>query len=73
MLIPDGVYALRHDKPRFCALPAPSLGGPTVLLNRIIRRITQQLTRAGLLVEQADQPYLDLQIDDSKLPPKRDM
>ena len=65
MLIPDGVYALRHGKPLFHALPAPSLSELTALLNRIVRRITRQLTRAGLLVEQADQPYLDLQIDDA--------
>jgi len=38
MLIPDGVYALRHGKPLFHALPAPSLSELTALLNRIVRR-----------------------------------
>lgn len=37
----------------------------TTLLNHIIRRITRQLTRDGLLAQEADQPYLDLQIEDT--------
>ena len=45
--------------------PAPSQSELTALLNRIIRRITRQLTRDGLLVEEADQSYLDLQADDT--------
>jgi len=65
MLIPDGVYTLSHGKPRFHAVSAPSHSELTALLNRIIRRIARQLTRNGLLVEDADQTYLDLQIDDT--------
>ena len=65
MLIPDGVYTLSHGKPRFHAVSAPSHSELTALLNRIIRRITRQLTRDGLLVEDADQTYLDLQIDNT--------
>jgi hypothetical protein len=37
----------------------------TTLLNRIIRRISRHLTRDGLLVEEAEQHHLDLQIDDT--------
>jgi len=65
MLIPDGVYTLSQGKPRFHAVSAPSHSELTALLNRIVRRITRQLTRDGLLVEDADQTYLDLQIDDT--------
>lgn len=65
MLIPDGVYAVRHGKPRFHALAAPSQSELTTLLNQIIHRITRQLTRDGLLIEAPDQPFLDLQIDDA--------
>ena len=32
---------------------------------RIIRRISHHLTRDGLLVEEADQPFLDLQTDNT--------
>jgi ribosomal protein S27E len=65
MLIPDGIYTLSHGKPRFHAVTAPSQSELTTLLNHIIRRITRQLTRDGLLAQEADQPYLDLQTDDT--------
>ena len=65
MLIPDGIYTLSHDKPRFHAVTAPSQSELTTLLNHIVRRITRQLTRDGLLAQEADQPYLDLQIEDT--------
>ena len=65
MLIPDGIYTLSHGKPCFHAVTAPSQSELTTLLNRIIRRITRQLTRDGLLAQEADQPYLDLQTDDT--------
>ena len=48
-----------------CKHRAPSQSELTALLNRIIRRITRQLTRDGLLAQEADQPYLDLQIEDT--------
>lgn len=65
MLIPDGIYTLSHGKPRIQAVTAPSQSELTTLLNHIIRRITRQLTRDGLLAQDADQPYLDLQIEDT--------
>ena len=65
MLIPDGIYTLSHGKPRFHAVTAPSQSELTTLLNRIIRRISRQLTRDGLLVEEAEQAYLDLQTADT--------
>ena len=49
MLIPDGVYTLSHGKPRFHAVSAPSHSELTALLNRIVRRVTRQLTRDGQL------------------------
>ncbi|MCR9259644.1 MAG: transposase [Pseudomonadaceae bacterium] len=65
MLIPDRIYTLSHGKPRFHAVTAPSQSELTTLLNHIIRRITRQLTRDGLLAQEAEQPYLDLQIEDT--------
>ena len=65
MLIPDGVYTCAHGKPRFHTVTGPSHRELTTLLNRIIRRISRQLTRDGLLVEEAEQAYLDLQTDDT--------
>ena len=65
MLIPDGVFTLHHAKPRLHAVSGPAQSELTTLLNRIIHRISRHLTRDGLLVEEAEQPYLDLQIDDT--------
>jgi hypothetical protein len=61
MLIPDGVYTLSHGRLRFQRVTAPSRGDLTILLDRIIRRLTRQLTRDGLLVEDADRTYLRYQ------------
>ena len=65
MLIPDGVYTCEHGKPRFHTVAGPSHRELPTLLNRIIRRISRQLTRDGLLAEEAEQAYLDLQTDDT--------
>ena len=65
MLIPDGIYTFKHAKPRFQAIAAPSQSELTGLLNRIIRRITRQLVREGLLIEDAHQPFLDLSTEDT--------
>ncbi|MFT7654555.1 MAG: hypothetical protein ACI9UU_003675, partial [Candidatus Azotimanducaceae bacterium] len=65
MLIPDGIFTLNHAKPHFHAVTSPSHNELTTLLNRIIRRISHHLTRDGLLVEEAEQHHLDLQIDDT--------
>ncbi len=59
--MPDGAYTFAHDHARFRRAPAPSdseLGG---LLDTLIRRITRTLVRAGALVEDPEQPWLDLE------------
>ena len=63
MLIPDGVYVLQHGKPRFHRTAAPAIEEMQHLMDRIIQRITRQLLRDCLLIEDADQPYLDLTLD----------
>ena len=61
MLISDGAYTFEQDKARFHRAPSPSQAQLERLLDTLIRRITRTLVRAGALVEDAEQPYLDLE------------
>ena len=65
MLIPDGIYTVKSGKPCFHAVTAPRKSELADLLNRIIRRITRQLSRDRPLIEEPTQPFLDLQLDDT--------
>ncbi|MDP6472606.1 MAG: transposase zinc-binding domain-containing protein, partial [Pseudomonadales bacterium] len=65
MLIPDGVYTFQRSKPQFQPAPAPTPAELNTLLDRIITRVTRHLLRDGFLVEDAEQPYLDLVLEDT--------
>jgi ribosomal protein S27E len=65
MLILDGVYTLEQNGPRFHRVGAPEAQTLEHLLNRLIRRILRRLTRDGLLVEDPEQPWLDLEPTDT--------
>ncbi len=61
MLVLDGAYTFTHDRARFHHAPAPSDAELVRLLDTLIRRITRTLVRAGVLVEDPEQPWLDLE------------
>jgi hypothetical protein len=61
MLVLDGAYTFTHDRARFHRAPAPSGAELVRLLDTLIRRITRTLVRAGVLVEDPEQPWLDLE------------
>ena len=63
LLVPDGAYTFEHRKPHFHRAPAPGPDELKALLDTLIRRITRTLVRAGVLVEQPEQPFLDLPFD----------
>ena len=65
MLVLDGVYTFENDKPRFRRVNAPDREHLATLLNRIIARVTRRLVRDGLLIEDPEQPWLDLQDTDT--------
>ncbi|MFM7119329.1 MAG: transposase zinc-binding domain-containing protein, partial [Gammaproteobacteria bacterium] len=65
MLILDGVYTLEQNGPRFHRVGAPDPQTLERLLNRLIRRIVRRLTRDGLLIEDPEQPWLDLEPADT--------
>ncbi len=65
MLILDGVYTLEQNGPRFHRVGAPDAPTFERLLNRLIRRIVRRLTRDGLLIEDPEQPWLDLEPSDT--------
>ena len=60
MLIPDGAYTFESRKPRFHRTTAPTHAELDALLNRIINRLTRQLERDGLLIQDTEQAHLDL-------------
>ncbi len=62
MLVLDGAYTFTHDRARFHRAPAPSDAELVRLLDTLIRRITRTLVRAGVLVEDPEQPWLDLEV-----------
>ncbi len=62
MIIADGVYTLTNDDPlRFHRLIAPSPQQLQTLLNRLIQRIVRRLTKDGLLIQDPEYPWLDLE------------
>jgi len=61
MLVLDGAYTFTHDRARFHHAPAPSDAELVRLLDTLIRCITRTLVRAGVLVEDPEQPWLDLE------------
>ncbi len=61
ILMPDGAYTFADDQARFHRAPAPSDRELDHLLDTLIRRITRTLVRAGALVEDPEQPWLDLE------------
>jgi ribosomal protein S27E len=65
MLILDGVYTLEQNGPRFRRVGAPQAQTLERLLNRLIHRILRRLTRDGLLIEDPEQPWLDLEPADT--------
>ena len=52
-----------HGKARFHRAPAPRPGELEALLSTLITRVTRTLVRADVLVAEAEQPYLDLEMD----------
>ena len=64
MLILDGVYTLEQNGPRFHRVGAPDARSLERLLNRLVQRIIRRLTRDGLLIEDPEQPWLDLEPTD---------
>jgi hypothetical protein len=65
MLILDGVYTLEQNGPRFHPVGAPDAQTLERLLNRLVRRIVRRLIRDGLLVADPEQPWLDLEPNDT--------
>ena len=59
----DGAYTFEHGKARFHRAPAPRPDELDALLSTLITRITRTLVRAGVLVGDGEQPYLDLELD----------
>ncbi len=60
MIVLDGVYTFDDDAPRFHSIKAPSQSDMQTLLDRIIRRTVSQLERDGVLIQDTEQPFLDL-------------
>lgn len=61
MLVLDGAYTFSHDRAQFHRARPPSDTEVKRLLDSLIPRITRTLVRAGVLVEDPDQPWLDLE------------
>jgi hypothetical protein len=62
LLVLDGAYTFTDDTARFHRAPAPSQAELEGLLDTLVRRITRTLVRAGVLVEDPEQPWLDLDV-----------
>ncbi len=63
LLVPDGAYTFEYDKPHFHRAPAPSAAEMRQLLDTLIARITRTLVRGGVLIEEPEHPYLDLELN----------
>ncbi len=61
--MPDVAYTFEHDQPRFHRAPAPSPTELRQLLDTLIARITRTLVRGGVLIEEPEHPYLDLELN----------
>ena len=59
----NGAYAFEHGKAHFHRASAPRPVELEALLSTVITRVTRTLVRAGVLVAEAEQPYLDLAMD----------
>ena len=59
----DGAYTFEHGKARFHRASAPRPGELEALLWTLITRITRTRVRAGVLVAEDEQPFLDLAMD----------
>lgn len=65
MLNLDGVYTLEQNVPRFHRVGAPNRQALDRLLKRLVQRIVRRLTHDGLLIEDPEQPWLDLEPTDT--------
>lgn len=65
MLVLDGVYAMKQNGPRFHRVAPPDPQALEHLLNRLVQRIVRRLTRDGLLIEDPEQPGLELEPTDT--------
>jgi hypothetical protein len=59
----DGAYSFKHGKARFHRAGGLRPEELEALLTTVITRVTRTLVRAGVLVAEDEQPYLDLQLD----------
>ena len=59
----DGAYSFEHGKACFHRVGGLCPEELEALLTTIITRVTRTLVRAGVLVAEDEQPYLDLQLD----------
>ncbi len=60
LLVLDGVYTFERARPRFHRTSAPASTELERLLDTLIRRITRTLVRAGALIEDVDETYLNV-------------
>jgi len=65
MLVLDGVYSEHQGRARFHPVTAPTAERMERLLDRIITRTLRQLVNQGALVEDPDQPWLNLEDPDT--------
>jgi hypothetical protein len=65
MLVLDGVYTVEQNRPRFHRVGAPDPQTLERLLNRLVRRVVRRLSRDGLLIQDPEQPWLDLEPADA--------
>jgi len=61
----DGVYTIgKLGKAKFHRVKAPNQTELQTLLNRVIQRVIHRLEKEGLLIQDPEQPWLDLGIDE---------
>jgi len=63
MLVPDGAWTFAGGRARFHRAAPPSEAALERLLDTLIRRIARTLVRAGALVEDEGEPFLDIEPD----------
>ena len=63
LLALDGAYTFEYGQAHFHRARAPYPDELGALLDTLIGRITRTLVRAGVLVEDPEQPFLDLPLD----------